>query len=221
MSKNRVRYRVETIRTEIITPSHDLQEVVSRYTRGSLRRGDVVAISTKIVSITQGRLLRPEQLPPGLLARMVSRFIQQEGSCSSPHAMQAVVERTGRLRVALAFLVGGLTYVLLRRRGDFYRIAGYYARVIDDVMGTMPPFDKHVVLPPAEPDAVATGLARQLGEGVGVCIVDANDLGKAEIVGASPGLPREAVLEVMRTNPWGNTDQQSPLAILRPVPPEG
>src|SRR5690606_24807911 len=98
-------------------------------------------------------------------------------------------------------------------------IAGYYARVIDDVMGTMPPFDKHIVLPPAEPEAVATRLARRLGDGIGVCIVDANDLGKAEIVGASPGVHRDAVLEVMRANPWGNTDQQSPLAILRPTGP--
>lgn len=209
-------YDVETIRTEIITPEHDLVDVVRRYTRGRLRPGDVVAISTKIVSITQGRLLRPEQLRPGTLARLVSRFIDQEGSCSSPYSLQAVIERTGRARVALAFVVAGITRLLLRRSGDFYRIAGYYARVIDDVMGTMPPFDKHIVLPPGDPDGVARHIARQLGAGVGVCIVDANDLGKAEIVGASPGLDREGVLAVMRANPWGNTDQQSPLAILRP-----
>ena len=210
-------FRVETIRTEIITPRHDLEEVVRRYTRDRLQPGDVVAVSTKIVSITQGRLLRPEELRPGTLARLVSRFIDQEGSCSSPYSLQAVIEHTGRWRIAAAFLVGGLTRVLLRRSGDFYRIAGYYARVIDDVMGTMPPFDKHIVLPPAEPDRVAGRLARVLGPGIGVCIVDANDLGQAEVVGASPGVDRRSVLAVMRANPWGNTDQQSPLAILRPV----
>lgn len=209
-------FDVETIRTEIITPEHDLVDVVRRYTRDRLRPGDVVAVSTKIVSITQGRLLRPEEVRPGTLARVVSRFIDQEGSCSSPYSLQAVIERTGRARVALAFVVAGFTRLLLGRRGDFYRIAGYYARVIDDVMGTMPPFDKHIVLPPGDPDGVATRLARALGRNVGVCIVDANDLGKAEIVGASPGVDRESVLAVMRSNPWGNTDQQSPLAILRP-----
>ncbi|QIA27249.1 hypothetical protein DYI95_006680 [Thermaerobacter sp. PB12/4term] len=210
------RFDVEVIRTEIITPRHDLEEVVTRYTRDRLRPGDVVAVSTKIVSITQGRLLRPEDLRPGTLARLVSRFIDQEGSCSSPYSLQAVIERTGRLRIALAFLVGGLSRLLLRRSGDFYRIAGYYARVIDDVMGTLPPFDKHIVLPPADPDGVAARLARALGPGIGACIIDANDLGKAEVVGASPGVDRDAVRAVMCSNPWGNTDQQAPLAILRP-----
>ncbi|ADU51457.1 protein of unknown function DUF129 [Thermaerobacter marianensis DSM 12885] len=209
-------FEVEVIRTEIITPAHDLEEVVARYTRGRLQPGDVVAVSTKIVSITQGRLLRPEQLRPGTLARLVCRFIDQEGSCSSPYSLQAVIEHTGRWRVALAFLVGGASRLLLRRSGDFYRIAGYYARVIDDVMGTLAPFDKHIVLPPADPDGVAASLARALGPGIGACIVDANDLGKAEVVGASPGVDRQAVLVVMRSNPWGNTDQQAPLAILRP-----
>ncbi|HEY8393716.1 MAG TPA: coenzyme F420-0:L-glutamate ligase [Thermaerobacter sp.] len=209
-------FDVETIRTEIITPEHDLVDVVRRYTRERLRPGDVVAVSTKIVSITQGRLLRPEDVRPGLLARLVSRFIDQEGSCSSPHSLQAVIERTGRARVALAFVVAGCTRLLLGRSGDFYRIAGYQARVIDDVMGTMPPFDKHIILPPADPDGVAKRLARALGRNIGVCIVDANDLGRAEIVGASPGVDRDAVLAVMRSNPWGNADQQSPLAILRP-----
>lgn len=217
---DRPRFAVEVIRTEIITPAHDLAEVVTRYTRGRLQPGDVVAVSTKIVSITQGRLVRPEQLRPGILARLVSRFIDQEGSCSSPHSLQAVIEHTGRWRVGLAFLVGGISRVLLRRSGDFYRIAGYYARVIDDVMGTLPPFDKHIVLPPADPDGVAHRLARALGPGIGVCIVDANDLGRAEVVGASPGVDRQAVVEVMRANPWGNTDQQAPLAILRPRPDE-
>ena len=209
-------YDVQVIRTEIITPDHDLEEVVTRYTRGRLQPGDVVAVSTKIVSITQGRLLRPEELRPGTLARLVSRFIDQEGSCSSPYSLQAVIEHTGRCRVALAFVVGGLTRVLLRRSGDFYRVAGYYARVIDDVMGTLPPFDKHIVLPPADPDGVAARLARALGPGIGACIIDANDLGRAEVVGASPGVDREAVRRVMCANPWGNTDQQAPLAILRP-----
>ncbi|HEY8414656.1 MAG TPA: coenzyme F420-0:L-glutamate ligase [Thermaerobacter sp.] len=211
-----MRFEVKTIRTEIITPEHDLVDVARRYTRDHLRPGDVVAVSTKIVSIAQGRLLRPEELRPGTLARLVSRFIDQEGSCSSPYSLQAVVQRAGRTRVALAFVVGGFTRLLLGRSGDFYRIAGYYARVIDDVMGTMPPFDKHIILPPADPDGVAARLARALGRNIGVCIVDANDLGRAEVVGASPGVDREAVEAVMRSNPWGNSDQQSPLAILRP-----
>ncbi|PZN08051.1 MAG: hypothetical protein DIU69_10640, partial [Bacillota bacterium] len=81
-------FDVETIRTEIITPEHDLVDVVRRYTRERLQPGDVVAVSTKIVSITQGQLLRPEDVRPGTLARRRPRFFHREGSCSSPHSIR-------------------------------------------------------------------------------------------------------------------------------------
>jgi hypothetical protein len=56
--------------------------------------------------------------------------------------------------------------------------------------------------------------------GAHVAIVDANDLKKVEILGASPGIVLDAVAACLRENPHGNSDQQTPLVVLkyRPAP---
>lgn len=208
--------RVILIKTPIITPRDDLLDLLTAYARPQLAPGDLLAISSKIVSICQGRLLRPEEAPPSAVALWMSRFIDQDGSLSSPHALQAVIWEVGFWRIGLAFLIGGASH-LLGRRGDFYRLAGYTARVIDDVSGTLPPFDKHIILPPHRPERVVADIRSRLG--AASLIVDANDLGKADILAATPGIDCEGLLATLCRNPWGNGDQQTPIMILRPGPP--
>jgi len=50
--------------------------------------------------------------------------------------------------------------------------------------------------------------------------VDVNDLQKVEILGASAGVTLAAVAECLRDNPHGNSDQQTPVVVLkyRPTP---
>ncbi len=202
------------IKTHIITPADDLHEVVRRYAAALLRPGDTLAITSKIVAITQGRILRPTQVEPGWLARLASRFVPEDGSLSSMYSLQAVIDEVGALRIGVACGLAAVTR-LLGRRGDFYRVAGLPARVIDDVSGTMAPFDKHIVLAPQDPE----GVARRLGEafGVEVAIIDANDLGAAEILGATAGVDRPLIEGIFRGNPWGNGHQQIPLMVVRPA----
>jgi len=50
--------------------------------------------------------------------------------------------------------------------------------------------------------------------GVGVAIVDCNDLG-SEVLGASEGVEREFVREALRDNPMGQRDQRTPMGLLR------
>jgi hypothetical protein len=57
-------------------------------------------------------------------------------------------------------------------------------------------------------------MAHELG--CGAAVVDANDLGKVEILGASAFLDRDLLTEAMRPNPQGNDDQQTPLVLVRP-----
>ena len=64
----------------------------------------------------------------------------------------------------------------------------------------------------------ATAIAQACG--ANAAIVDVNDLGKVEILGASDGLDLAAVSACLRENPHGNSDQQTPIVILkyRPAP---
>jgi hypothetical protein len=61
---------------------------------------------------------------------------------------------------------------------------------------------------------VACELATTLG--VGVAIIDANDIG-VNVLGGSPGVDVRLVESLLRDNPLGQGAQQTPVALLRPV----
>ncbi|HEV2643488.1 MAG TPA: hypothetical protein VGT98_12305, partial [Candidatus Elarobacter sp.] len=83
---------------------------------------------------------------------------------------------------------------------------------IDGYTGTLAPYERAIVLGPADPDGVSAELADALG--VHVAIVDANDLRKAKALGASPHANREAVERALVGNPHGNGDEQTPVVVL-------
>jgi|UPI0003167230 hypothetical protein len=202
--------------TKLITPEDDLLEVIATYAAPHLRKGDVLVIAESALAISQGRIVRPEEVKPGLWARLISQFIHQDGSLSSPFALQAVMNEEGVLRTVFAFLVGSLSRILFRRRGDFYRLAGRQAALVDDITGTIPPFDKYIVLGPREPQKAVNGIKKRFG--VGAAVIDANDLGRTEILAMTPDVSEKLLLDVFRNNPAGNADEQTPFVILRKTP---
>lgn len=173
----------------------------------------MVAISESAVAIVQRRYLNPDDVRPGLLARVLARFVERTGSLSSPYALQAVMNEEGAWRVASAFVLGSLSRLLLRRKGDFYRLAGPQAALVDDVTGTLPPFDKYIVMGPARSQEVVDRITRALG--VEAAIVDVNDLGGVAILAASPRVDRASLTEALRSNPAGNADEQTPIVVVR------
>ncbi len=72
-----------------------------------------------------------------------------------PETMEMALRECGVLRILFAALVSFLGK-LIGRKGDFYRVAGYKASSIDGpTPNTLPPYNKYVVLGPADPDRVA------------------------------------------------------------------
>jgi F420-0:gamma-glutamyl ligase-like protein len=199
--------------TKLITPEDDLLEIIEKYASPQLRKGDILVAAETAVAISQGRLIRPEEIKPGLWALLISQFVDQDGSLSSPFALQAVMNEEGTLRAILAFMISSLTRVFLRRKGDFYRLAGKQAALIDDITGTVPPFDKFIVLGPQDPEKVASAIKNRFG--IEAAIIDANDLGRSQILAATEGVNRKLLLRVFKKNPAGNADQQTPFVIVR------
>jgi hypothetical protein len=94
-------------------------------------------------------------------------------------------------------------------------VAGPAVRAIDGpTSGTIPPYDGHAKMGPEDPEGVARELARALG--VGVAIIDANDIG-VNVLGVSSGVDPALVASLLRDNPLGQGAQQTPVALLRPV----
>jgi hypothetical protein len=199
------------VRTRLIAPGDDLTALVAAAVRGIARPGDVLAVAETAVAIAQSRFIPAEFIRPSRLALVLARKAGALATVSQPESLQLVIDQVGPRRV----LYAAFAHVLGRlrgRRGVFYEILGEAIAAIDGYTGTLPPYERAIVLGPAEPDRVASELAAALD--LHVAIVDANDLRRAKTLGASEKIERGAVERALLGNPHGNGDEQTPLVVL-------
>ena len=199
--------------TRILTDRDDIVDCVEKYTRGKIGKDDVISVAESVVAITQGRIVRPEDLKISCLAQFCCRFIPDYGSLASPHGMQALMDVEGKWRVTAALFAGFLAK-LVGKNGMFYKWGGKEAAMIDDVTGTMPPFDKAIVYGPAEPDRVAQEITERVGA-FGAMVADVNDLKRSRVVGVSVGIDGALAAQLLLDNPFGNASQKTPICIIK------
>jgi F420-0:Gamma-glutamyl ligase len=200
------------VRTPLVRPGDDLIEMVAVMVQGIARRGDVVSVAESAVAIAQGELLAAESVRPSKLAFAISRRADPMATISQPESMQLVIDRVGAWRVVGATLLQAVAR-LVGRRGAFYQVMGEAVAAFDGYTGTMPPYEQAIVFAPRDPD----GFAQRVYERVGVAcaVVDANDLGKAKVLGRSSGVRDESVEAALLDNPHGNSDEQTPVVVLK------
>ncbi|TAM62374.1 F420-0:Gamma-glutamyl ligase [bacterium] len=200
------------VRTRLIGPGDDLLTLAREATNGIACDGDVLCIAETAVAIAQGRFVPAEYIRPSRLAFALSRRAGALATVAQPESMQLVIDDVGTAKVLFAVAASALGRVL-GRRGLFYEILGEAIAAIDGYTGTLPPYERAIVLGPAQPDEVSEQLAQALR--CHVAVIDANDLEKAHVLGASGGINRALLQEAMRSNPHGNADQQTPLVVLK------
>ena len=199
------------VRTRLVGAGEDLAALIAQAVQGIARAGDVVCVSETAVAIAQGRMIAAETIRPSPLAYFLSRRAGALATVNQPESLQLVIDQAGAGRVLLASCAHVLGR-LASRRGAFYRILGETIATIDGYTGTLPPFDRTIVLGPFDPDGVAERIAARIG--AGAAVVDVNDLGVAKVLGASRGVVRERVRDALLSNPHGNGDEQTPLVVL-------
>ena len=207
-------FKALPLRTRLITEQDDLAAVVVQYTRHVVEPGDVIALSESMVAIAQGRAIRPETVRPRLLARLLCRFADPEGSLATPAAMELAIRETGTLRILLAAAAAALGR-LVGVRGLFYRVANHGLKYIDDIGGTLRPYDRHIVLGPIRTREVAESL--KAATGLDILIVDANELGCVDLLAYTGRDDPTPLVEALRANPQGNDDEQTPIVVLKRV----
>lgn len=200
------------LRTHLLRPGEDVVAVTARYLEGVARPGDIVALAESAVAIMQGRLAYCEEIRPRYLACRLNRIFGMNSSLSSVYALEMAFREVGTCRILLA-TAAALVGRVLGRSGDFYRVAGRRVAVIDDCTGTLPPFDKHVVLAPARPQQIVDEIRERTG--IDATIVDANDLGKVDVLALSDPSRKAEVEEALRPNPQGNAGEMTPLVLIR------
>ena len=206
-------FKIVPVPTKILTHKDDIVDVMEKYTKGKIGPDDIVSVAESVVAITQNNVVRPEDMNITGLTCFLCRFFPDHGSLASPQGMQALIEVSGYGKVISAMIIGFLGKIV-GKKGLFYELAGEQAALIDDIPGTMPPYDKHVVYGPERPNEVTAKIKERLGC-FGATIVDANDLKRVRIVGKTDGLKDEKIVSGLIDNPFGNGSEKTPIVILK------
>ena len=204
---------LKPVGTRILTDKDNIVDMIEKYAKQDIGPDDVVSVAESVVAITQGRVTRPEDLKVCFMARVLCRFVPQKGSLSSVYGMQSAMDAEGKWRILFAMIIGMLAKIV-GRNGVFYELAGPQAALVDDVTGTMPPFDKCLVYGPHDPNGVAEEIKRRLGC-FGAAVADVNDLKRAAVLGVSEGLDPKNLAKILIDNPFGNASQRTPIVIIK------
>lgn len=214
-----IAYERYVVKTHLVHVKEPLLDVLRKYVTPAVQAGDFIALSEKLVAISQGRVIHRSLVQPGLLAKVIVKGVtklKDDVGFSDPAKMQVAIYRAGWWRMAAAMTVGGVTR-LFGRRGDFYRIAGHRVSEIDGFNPhTIKPFNEFAMLGPEDPQRDAQNI--EDATGWPTVIMDANNV-NVEILGMSRGVPlsRAAARLVLLDNPIGQSDEQTPIVVVRPV----
>lgn len=211
-----VHYARLPVRTHVVMATDDIAEIFKRYLTPHLKEGDMIFASEKVVGITQGRAFPIKDIKPSALAKFLCRFVTKTPSgigIGSPWTMELAIREAGAARILLAALVAAVTKPF-GVKGLFYRVCGRKVAAIDGPCSyTLPPYNEYASLGPANPDRTARELSQAIGHPV--VIIDANDLGVEALGRSDKGIKEAFCQAVFRDNPLGQTDEQTPLCIVR------
>jgi F420-0:gamma-glutamyl ligase len=211
-------YQRIAVKTHIITDKDNIDDVIGKYTATIRKSGDIITISESVVAMTQGRAVPTSEIKPRLLARILWRFVRKVPygiGLRNPYSMECAIRETGSARLLLAAVVSAIMKVF-RRRGDFYRIAGIQARMID-APGTagLKEYIDCVILGPKDPQLVVEKLAKKINSPV--AIVDVNDITGCWVVSTSDKSNIKLIEQALDDNPAGQGDACTPIIIIRPM----
>lgn len=210
--------RIERIpvKTKVLSAADDMADIIREFALPLIRKGDILTISESPLAITQGRAIPADQIKPGWLARFLSKRVMRVPygiGLGAPTSMQCAIDECGAARILFSAVVGAITK-LFGRMGDFYRLAGMQAALIDAAeTSPVEPYTHTVIKGPLAPGKVAQELADEFG--LGVAVMDINDIGGSWVIGSSQGISKHFLELVMKDNPQGQNDELTPLCIVR------
>lgn len=216
---NGARYVRIPVKTHVITDKDTVADVLIKYVKPLVQDGDIVFMSEKAVACTQKRAIKMSDIHPRPLAKFLSRFVYKTPygiGLGIPETMEMALRECGTPRILFAAVISVIGK-LFGKRGWFYMVAGDKARSIDGPCDyTLPPYNEYVVLGPLDPEQAARDAASAAGIPL-FAIVDLNDLGGNILGVSSPSLETEHLLQILKDNPLGQTNEQTPIGIIREI----
>ncbi len=205
------------IKTRFVNLGDDYVELVREYALPLYRDGDILSCSEKIIALCQNRVVHAADVKPGLLARVLCRFVHKTKAgpgAGVPEKMQFAINHCGAWTVFWAAVRAGFDK-LRGVKGTFYRITGPEVAGLDGFYGRdIAEYGAMGIRIPHDPDGVCNEVFEKTG--VKMMVVDANALtqevlGKADAIGEPI-----ALLEAMiGDNPAGQEKQLTPFILIR------
>jgi hypothetical protein len=205
------------IKTHFVLPNENIDLIIEKYVVGNIKEGDIVSFSQKIISLIQNKVIYKKDLKVGFWAKFLSKFVKKTPygfSVGNPLKMQVAINMAGLPRI---FLAGFLSILgkMIGKRGVFYKVVGHQVNEIDGFYGEA--FKEYLemgILGPEKGDELCDRIKEKYG--FDNIISDVNDLG-GNILGRSKNLKEKdkLMLEILKDNPIGQGEQQTPIIILR------
>ncbi len=221
-------YKRHPIRTDLFQKGDNyVKKITDRILQEKLepKKKWFLAVSEKIIAISQGRSYFLWEIKPGRWAKILSKSVKKTPTgigLGSPWTMQLAIEEAGLAKI----LVASVASVLTRPfgiSGMFYHVAGRQVAAIDGPTEySLYPSNVSAKLAPKNPQQVAEKIhdevfkklkPRERRNFSGVIIIDANDLGQ-NILGNSTEFDRSLAEKIFSDNPLGQAREQTPLAIV-------
>jgi len=203
---------VVPIKTHLLRPKEEMDDVIRRYTEGIAEPGDIFTIAESALAIMQGRVYYVEDIEPRFLANWINKLFKKDSSLSSPYSLEMGFREVGVPRIVLATVIGVLGR-FIGRSGDFYRVVGKSVATIDDCTGTLPPYDKCVVMGPVDMKETVESIKKN--NQLEAAIVDVNDLKRVDILASTCPHHAGYLQEALVNNPAGNANEQTPIVLVR------
>ena len=205
-------FLIEPLKTHILGSLDDPISILKSYLPQDYSPSDILTIGESPLAIMQGRYIDYRTINVSLTARFLCKVFHPTSSLATACGMQTLINISGPTRVIFSWLIGGI-FKSFGLKGVFYRLAGEQARLIDDITGTTPPYDKSIVLGPKDSKSFCVRASKILK--VNVAVVDVNDLGRVKILASNNVNNNELIRKSLTSNPAGNANQQTPLVLIR------
>ena len=211
--------KIHLVKTHFITSNDNLENIIEKYVLSRKpEKSDIVVLCQKIVSITQGKIISRKDVKLGFWAKFLSKFVKKTPygfSVGNPMKMQVAINLAGLPRILFACVCAMLGKIL-GIKGVFYKAAGHQISQIDGFYGeAFPEYNDMAMLGFSE--KFGNNLCNTLKEkyNLSFAIADINDIG-GNIIGTSADIKDKAklILELLKDNPAGQSNQQTPIIIL-------
>jgi len=205
------------LKTHFVTIDDSFEGVIEKYVLPVAKKGDIVALGQKIVSILQKRIIYKKDIRVGFWAKFLSKFAKKTPygfSVGNPLKMQVAINIAGLPRIFWAGICSVIAK-LFGISGTFYRVAGNQINELDGFYGKFyPQYGEMGILGPIDCDLLCDRLREKFG--FPFFVADVNDLG-GNVLGRSKDLAgqEKIMLKILKDNPAGQSNEQTPIIIIR------